>query len=231
MPKTRDDLNSTTILLEMTELYLSGASLASLAKKYKTSRSTIATRLADQGVSVRGHKEANALFSAQLSPEEKKRKATAAHDAVRGKKRTHKELLKRSLTREQNLVNVSPYEVKLMNELSKRGVLTTPQKSFDIFNVDLLVDGYKVVIEIFGGGWHGSSKQHIDNFNIKSELLHDMGYSIVVCWTTGEFDAERLADRIEDILENPKPYHYVFRGNGNPSKIGHKKLKYILYNN
>ena len=214
---------------DIINLYKKGTSENKISTMCGRSRRYVRRILSDAGVPIRGVKDANALYVLSLSAKEKAYKASFAQSAVRGKKRSHKELLERARTRENNPVfNVSRYEIDIAEEMLKRKIKFIPQKQFDIYNVDFYIEN-KVVLEVFGGGWHGSSDRHIDNFKRKSHHLFDLDIPIVVCWSAQVFDVTKVVDRIEEILNsNLDVKHYVMRGNGNKSIMGHKTLEYIL---
>lgn len=230
MPRLRKDLDTKEVLSDIKTLYQSGTSAESIAKKHGTSRRAINARLNKMSIPIRGIREANVLFVSQLSPTEKKRKAMAAHDAVRGTKHTEEHRHKISRYNEKN-PRMSKYEVALNNELVNRGLTTKPQKSLSRYNIDIAVPEHKVAIEIMGG-WHNSPKA-IDSFNKKSELLFSLGWFIIVIWPANCFDKTLLSDLVDDICNDRKSgllahnAHYVVRGNSNPSIIGHKFLNYI----
>ena len=214
---------------DIINLYKKGTSENKISTMCGRSRRYVRRILSDAGVPVRSVKDANALYVLSLSAKEKAYKASFAQSAVRGKKRSHKELLERARTRENNPVfNVSRYEIDIAAEMLKRKIKFIPQKQFDIYNVDFYIEN-KIVLEVFGGGWHGSSEKHIDNFKRKSRHLFDLGIPIVVCWSAQVFDANKVLDKIETILDSdPDIKHYVIRGNGSNSIIGHRSLDYIL---
>lgn len=211
--------------------YLSGMSTNKLSKKYECSRRAIERRLVASNTTLRNICQANKMHSDSLSSEEKSRKAEAAHDAVRGVKRTVSDLESRAASKERNPI-LSKYELVLHKELLSRGITAIPQKAFSKYNVDFALPDNKLIIEIFGG-WHNSPKA-IKNFENKSSLLFKDGWTIVVCWSAGVFDAKKVCDYIESLtlglndgLKNQNR-HYVIRGNARPTKIGSKIINFKL---
>lgn len=219
---------------EIIRLYNSGTSVNALAKQFKVSRTVIMHRLKQANVVIRGQTEANQIMMAARTPEENARNVRAAHDAVRGKRRSHEELCQRALTREQTFNSfVSSYEREIAQELSKRNIEFIPQKAVDKYNIDFAIFD-NVAFEIYGGGWHSSGRAAA-RFTKRSKELFNRGYTIVICWidSVHKFSPSAIVDYLvalnEILCSDPtsRCKHYVIRGNGQLSTIGCKDLDYV----
>jgi very-short-patch-repair endonuclease/lambda repressor-like predicted transcriptional regulator len=219
--KLKNSIDVDTLVTE----YLSGISVKKLAKRYECSRRAINKRLIAAGISIRNVSQANQLHSDSLTSAEKRRKAEAAHAAVRGKKVNLDVLETIALSKERSPI-FSKYELMLYNELTTRGIHAVPQKAFSKFNVDFYIPERGIIVEIFGG-WHDSPKA-IKCFEDKSALLLGKGYSIIVCWSAGVFDAVKVCNYIESLTASKDARHYIIRGNARPSKIGLTKINFRL---
>jgi predicted DNA-binding protein YlxM (UPF0122 family) len=230
MPTKITTLNIDNII----ELYNSGKSVNELSKIFNVARTVIYNRLKKSEVVIRMQKEANQLMMSKRTREENIKNTINAHNAIKGKHHTHKELCHRAISREKSFKRfVSFYESEIAKELSKRGIDYIPQKAVDIYNVDFCVFG-NIALEVFGGGWHTSGK-HKAKFFERSKKIFDSGYTIVICWITNNtyFIPTAIADylvALNDILRSDpasRCKHYVIRGDGKTSAIGSKNLEYF----
>lgn len=224
------DLDTDTII----SLYNSGISQNAIAKQFGVSRSVINRRLLDSGVVIRGSTEANQLMASKRTAAENARNIRAAHDAVRGKPRSHKELCKRATTRQNAFTSYgSPYERDIADELSNRGIKFVPQLAVDKYNIDFAIWD-NIAFEVFGGNWHAKGR-HRARFDKRSEKLFDSGYTIVICWIgfNHRFSPTAIVDylvTLNDILRSDPSSsrkHYVIGGDGKPCSVGRSDLNYI----
>lgn len=167
--------------------YLSGESLKALAARYGVSRTPIAARLIEQGITIRGYAAANKLRCTAMSPEQHRRNAEAAHAAVRGVRQTWEHQCKIALARQERLSHVSPAELLLAEWLKNRGIEITPQLAVGAYNVDL--GTFPVAVEIFGGGWHAFGR-HRKRAPERYRYLLDQGWSLIIVWV---YDGRRGA--------------------------------------
>lgn len=214
-------------------LYISGISENAIAKQLGVSRSVIRNRLLKAGVIIRGQTEANQLAMSKRTPEENRRNTRAAHDAVRGKPRSHKELCKRALTRQNTFTSfASSYEQDIADELTNRGIKFVPQLAIDKYNIDFAIGG-SIAFEVFGGNWHAYGR-HRARFDERSKKLFDSGYTIVICWIgfNHRFSPSGIADYLislnEILRSDPSASckHYVIGGDGKPCSVGSSNLNY-----
>lgn len=214
------------------ELYNSGVSVLQLAKDFDVASTVINRRLAEAGVVTRGQTEANRLMMKSRTSEENARNVIAAHNAVRGKRRSTEELIKRAKTKESMTVFTSDFERAIAKELTDRGIDFTPQKAVYKYNIDIAI-GDDIALEVFGGGWHGVGR-HAARFTERSKYLFDAGYTVVICWTSfGEFTPTAIADYLiqlrDELRSNPSSArkHYVILGDGQLTTVGANNLDYV----
>lgn len=217
-------------------LYTSGVSENAIAKEIGVSRSVVRNRLIKSGVVIRSNSEASQLVMSKRTAEERSRNVKAAHDAVRGKSKTHKELCKRSIAKQNAFVDfTSVYEQDIANALTEKGIEFIPQLAIDKYNVDFGI-GNNIALEIYGGGWHASGRAAA-RFDERSEKLFRCGYTIVICWIGTSFNRRFIPSTIADYLitlseklssdPSARCKHYVIGSDGKPSAIGQKRLNYI----
>jgi very-short-patch-repair endonuclease/uncharacterized protein (DUF433 family) len=175
----RDDHSHTLPVNEIVIRYTGGESANSLAAHFGVSRTVINRRLLAEGVPLRDSGQANRLMMSNRSNEENLRNVRAAHVAARGRTTTFEELCKRAATREQRQLHVSPYELLFREWLSERGIESVPQKAIGTYNADLAA--FPVVVEIFGGNWHGHDR-HASRAPERFRYLLDSGWNVVIVW-------------------------------------------------
>ncbi len=208
------------------ERYVSGESCNSIAKSFGVSRHAINNRLHNNNINIRRQIEANQLFSSSLSREEHKKKTLSANIALRGTNNTNEHRCKIAEYYELHPeMRQSRYEREMQNYLEESKIKFKPQKAFSRYNTDFAFEDRRIVLEIFGGVWHGSGR-HVNAFNKKSDLLFSHGWIIVVAWCRGGVDPKAIYEYISGI-DNKIPRHYVISGYAKPCKIGKKKLNYI----
>ena len=218
---------------EIVRLYNAGESAYALSLRFGVSRPVINRRLSEAGVVIRSCSEANKLSATHRTPEEKRRYAQAAHDAVRGKPQSEQALCNRAIGVQRAFRGfASPYEADIAEQLTLAGVKFTPQLAVGPYNLDFGIDD-NIALEVFGGGWHAGG-HHALRFDKRSKYLFDRGYTIVICWITlkERFDPSAVADyivRLRDVLRSDpasRCKHYVIGANGKPSAVGQSKLNY-----
>ena len=80
-------------------------------------------------------------------------KTKAAHDAVRGTKRTIEALEKRALGKERKLPKMSRWETWFAEWLTSQGIEFTFNKAFGKYNFDFAIGG-SIAVELYGGAFH-----------------------------------------------------------------------------
>lgn len=162
---------------EAIEFFKAGIGVGGIADHYKVSPSAVARIFKANGVKLRNRSEQQAARMARTSPNDRSKAAKAAHDAVRGMKRSEEELAKRALTREARQTHVSAYEKRLAAMLRKRGVDPICQKAIGRYNCDMAV--HPVAVEIFGGGWHWTGA-HFERTEDRLRYFLDSGWHVLM---------------------------------------------------
>ena len=166
---------------EIVRRYLAGESSNALAKSFGVSRRAIDYRLDAAGVDRRGSADANRLMMAARTPEENAANSKAAHEAVRGRRRSIEERSKGAATRERLRTHVSDNELILATMLRERGLDVIPQKAVGPYNVDLAAG--TVAVEVFGGGWHAYGV-HRERASERLRYILDEGWNLVIVWAS-----------------------------------------------
>lgn len=196
--------------------YLAGESEKALAAAFGISRSAIRMRLRKAGVEPRGRSAAMYQRMANTSPEERRRIASASHDAARGSRRTEESLIERAASIEgRTTVNVSPAELALADDLRSRGLSVVHQKAIGKYNVDLATG--TVAVEVLGGSWH-RAKRHGERLR----YILDAGWDVIYVWVDvrrwplGPDAAQCVVEHCEFRDRNPSAgrCYRVIRGSG-----------------
>lgn len=191
---------------EMTAAYLSGESVAALARRYKVSRKAITGRLVAAGVPLRTMGEANQIIAQSRTPEQRAAGMLKAQAATRGAQHSETHRRKIAETREQVGAGVSRHELRLAQMLQDRGIQAVPQKAVGRYNVDLASGS--VAVEVFGGGWHGYGR-HRRRAPKRLRYILDEGWNLLVIWTSVHFPdvtgeaADYVVAFVEEASRNP----------------------------
>jgi very-short-patch-repair endonuclease len=178
------DMGRYNIPLDVNDLvkrYVAGESEKSLAESVGVSRNVIRRRLEASGTAIRDRSAAMHTRMSRLDPEERAQLAAAAHDAVRGKRKSAEFLIARALGVEKQGAehgNVSPAELMLADLLRDHGVLVTHQKAIGPYNADLAT--LTVAVEVLGGQWHFVKKH-----GKRLRYLLDAGWDVIFVWVDG----------------------------------------------
>lgn len=178
---------------DLVRRYTSGQSENSIARSLGVGRGPIRARLIHCGVAIRGQKEANRLMMSKRSPLENRWNSSAAHEAVRGRCMSFKEKRQRAVTRQtQGLLgaNVSEQERKLFRIATEMGLQVIPQYAIGKYNVDFLIKGTTIAVEVLGGGIRYSSPVFREGFRKRFEDITDRGYSLILVWV-GKYRIDR----------------------------------------
>jgi len=218
-------------LVVLREMYDAGVSVKGLAKEFGVASSVIVSRLNELGITPRNRSEAMYVRMDHTPPEERRRLTDAAHSAVRGVRQTEEHRRKIAVTREAIQFKVSRTETIFSEMLIERGIHTTPQKAIGRYNVDIALDEFPIVVEINGGGWHGTGA-HAARYAERTKYILDCGMYVVVIWinTTNSPLECGAADYIVTLskkLGSQKPIRgveHVIRGDGKSTSIGQRKF-------
>ena len=198
--------------------YLGGESIKSLSIEYGIARGTMTRWLIQNDIALRGRTQANELSSQKRTPEQNKLWSQAAHDAVRGSKKSNRDLELRAKTIEQFGKFGSPYEKTVHNWLVKRGYKFTVSKAFGVYNCDLATD--TIAVEIWGGNWHFYGR-HAARTAERFDYLFNRGVSVIVVNVTKRNPlkiavADKLIALIKFASDNPTPsgQYWMIGGDG-----------------
>ena len=114
--------------------YKSGKSVKQLAEEFNTFRDTVTKRLNKAGIKQRNRSEAMYLRMSQTSKEERKRLASFANKAKRGKPNTPEMLHKRAIAQKRF---IGKYEQEFIDKLTSAGIAVISQEPFLSYNLDL----------------------------------------------------------------------------------------------
>jgi len=166
---------------DLVKRYLAGESEQALAESFGVSRAVIRRVLLEAGIRPRNRSAGMHTRMAQTSPEERRRLASAAHDAVRGKAKTADFLAAKALGIERIGAahgNASVAELILADMLREAGREVIHQKAIGPYNVDLTTG--PVAVEVLGGGWH-RSKKHGERLR----YILNAGWDVIYVWVDG----------------------------------------------
>lgn len=187
---------------ELIKLYSSGWSVKKLAEKFAVSRGCIATALKKQGIKPRNRSEAMFNRMSFTSEKERKHLVKAANEAVRGKSAKRERLIKGSITRCKNPKFIGFGEDILQTELVKIGLEVIPQFVFDIYNLDLLING-NIAVEIKIGM---ANPLIVEKNRVKTKKLLDSGFNVL--WFNASSKESFIAN-----LSNIVSYINIFSSN------------------
>jgi very-short-patch-repair endonuclease len=217
---------------DLLDLYQSGISIKELSERFNIARTGITRRLKSTGIKLRNRSDAMYLRMSHTSSEERCRLSAAAHAAVRGKRRSEEELIKRANTKGGDLRFSSRVELAAIDMLREQGFEIYPQKAIGKYNVDIAITEPPIAVEIFGGSWH-STGRHATRFNERIEYILNAGWNIVIVWVLRDYPLEVGAINyivaIAEKLRSTEPVRgekHVIRGDGNITTAGCNNLKY-----
>lgn len=193
-------------IIEFHKAYMSGESTCDIAKRIGCHSSTLRNRFHRMGLPVRDSSESKIVLNAQLSAEARTSRASAAHDAVRGKKHSFEQLCRRAIGVEAAPHNMPSTEQAIYNSLLERGLFIIPQKAVGKYNLDFAVNG-TVAVEIYGGGWHAKGS-HARRHEERTRYILDAGFHVVIIWTHQLYDARvgainEIISLLEQTSSNP----------------------------
>jgi very-short-patch-repair endonuclease len=207
---------------EIVSRYIAGESELSLSKTFGIDRNGIRRRLLQSGITPRNGSQASIISMSRMTPSQRKARASAAHEAVRGRYVPIKEREQRANTRERHSIGGSLAESILSDMLKEKGIMSiTPQKAIGVYNVDIAIESCRIAIEIFGGSWHLSS-HHSALHQKRIPYIRNKGWTVVIIWVNARhypltIDAADYIISLTERLRFNKPaigeYH-VIRGNG-----------------
>lgn len=215
--------------------YEAGERIQDIAAVLDMDPSSLRKGLRNRGYALRSQSESLRLHLASIGPDGRQARSAAAHAAVRGMVRTADDLARRAAGKERSQAHVSENDRALGRMLADAGLAFTYAKAIGPYNVDIAAAG--VVVECYGGGWHGGGRA-LARFDQRTRYILDAGWSVVVVWidqrrhplsiAAAEY-VVALADVAGRDPAAPRQYR-VIRGNGEElvrgcSKDDHFPLK------
>ena len=107
-------------------------------------------------------------------------KTAAAHDAVRGMKRSLTDLERRAAGKEKKPPQMSRWESLFADWLSARGFSYVFSKAIGKYNVDFAI-GDSIAVELYGGAFHSDGRA-ATRLNDRMRYLLDAGWNVYIIW-------------------------------------------------
>lgn len=156
------------------ERYIAGESVNKLAQAYNTSRRCIEIRLIKHGVQLRNQSEAESAKWRRMTSVQRQRQVAKAHNARRGQKDSWETQCRRAQSWYLARLHISPKEDALAAMLRSLEIPVLQQFPVGAYNVDLLIHGTPIAIEIEAGNW--SNKQLGFDYTKRMKYILDQGY-------------------------------------------------------
>lgn len=222
----RIDININDLL----KLYNSGMLLCELGEYFGVNYNVIRNRLIEIGYPLRSISESHKISASRSTPEERRRRAKAAHDAVRGKRQSFEHRCKIAKTREIKQVGITRIERIAGKMLVDYGFSIVFQKAIGKYNVDIAITKPSIAVEIFGGHWH-TTGHHAARFRKRIDYIINSGWLPVIIWVTRNYPLEIGAIKyiisLSKKLSSGKTMgskEHMIRGDGKFTMIGEHKL-------
>jgi very-short-patch-repair endonuclease len=154
------------------KLHARGWSVKKMAERFGVTRATIRAQLLRDGIEPRDRSAAMLQRMSRTTKKERKRLASAAHQAARGRVQTLEEKIKRARTGGQR---VGPGEHVLAKCFSDLRIEFETQKPIHIYNVDFVIDG-RIAVEPSA---KGTTSLHYPEWRERTKCLIERGYSVL----------------------------------------------------
>ena len=184
--------------------YERGESELSIALSFDVSRQVIRRRLLLAGIEPRGQSAANIASMRRMTAKQRKARAKAANDALRGSKQPVEGRRLRAIHAETsfNDCHVGFGEEALANRLRQLGAEVIRQKACDVYSLDLFVNN--VAVELKSGKLGGVTA---DIKRGKVENVRNAGIPVIYVVFESERDlianAEYILAKINEVNRNP----------------------------
>lgn len=181
------------------DLWNCGMDKTAIAKALGVSQTTITNRLKSVGVMTEAPSEAMRTRMSRMSAEERAELSRRAHDAVRGMRRTHDDLVNRAAGKAMVGKPGSIEEERLGSMLRGRGLKVAHQAAVDKYNVDLLVED-AVAVEVSGRPKKGANAERIPE---RVKLMLDRGLALLLVWSNTKWHpvTEDAAEYVVSLLD------------------------------
>lgn len=107
-------------------------------------------------------------------------KTKAAHEAIKGKKRSYEDLCRRALGKERTPPAMSRWEKNFSDWLALKKIPFTYSKACGKYNIDFAI-GNSVAVELYGGAFHSEGRA-VARLNERMKYLLDSGWNIYIIW-------------------------------------------------
>jgi hypothetical protein len=201
---------------DLVEKYLSGKSEKFLSEYFGIARTAIRTRLLSREVVPRNRSEAMFERMRQATPDEIFHLTEKAHDAVRGRKRSEREMYKSAIKKQATLSKIGNGETMLSEWLADFGLDPVLQRAIDRYNIDIAVA--PVAVELLVSKANPFSRS---NDTRKIKHLCDRNWAVVYVWVTKSHflsrDAAKYIRSIFDLVKadpSQRGQYWVIRGSG-----------------
>lgn len=158
-------------------MYQDGMSENAIAKHFDVARSCIRRHLHEAGVEVRGQSESETLKWSQMTDEQRRNQVAHAHDASRGKPKTHAERVMRAKTCQEATsechIGIGEPEFKQFLTNIRRPFVY--QKAADVYNIDFAIGS--VAVELTSVTSRYAAGNAVANKRMKK--LADLGYKVL----------------------------------------------------
>lgn len=174
--------------------YALGMSELELSKEYGVARGTIRRVLTEGCVDIRDQSAASYVSAERLSPEFRKKRAEAAHAAIRGKKVSHDALIRRAVVGAGIECRIGVGENEFAQLLQSAGIDFDRQTVSDKYNIDFTISGIAVELKSGRSAFGG---HEIEKASGRIEKLTECGYRVMyVCLR----DADALVAAFDQIV-------------------------------
>lgn len=171
-------------------LHQAGRSLLSLSREFGHQRKIIRGWIERIGGKVRSRSEAMLVRMKNASPEERRKWSSSAHDAVRGMKRSNRELKKRAKAKSKI---IGAGETELFDALTIHTLPAEAQRACGRYNIDVSV-GTRIAVELCTQGNFKTPR-----LRDRSKYLRDHGYCII--YVAFKFDrVDCVIGNLDDII-------------------------------
>ena len=162
---------------DIVQKYALGMSELELSKEYGISRTPIRRVLLASGVEIRDQSQASFVSAARLTADFRQKRAHAAHAAIRGKKRSHDECIRRAITASSGIdCRIGKGENEFAQLLDRAGITFDTQTRADIYNIDFVVGGIAVELK---SGVSGAGSAAAEQAEGRIKKLVECGYRVI----------------------------------------------------
>ncbi len=152
--------------------YLAGESEQAIANSIGCGRGTIRRRLLKAGIIPRGPSEAQLIRHLNTTPEMRRKMTEAAHDAVRGKKRSESEMIKRAIVKQKSQRYIGKGERILAEWLRNRGLDPVMQLAVGRYNIDIAILPIAVELLYSPGNPHTRATDRKKIKYLRNQCIH-----------------------------------------------------------